>query len=369
MDKKLKILHVITRVDTVGGAQRHVFDICNQLVKDGFDVSILSSGKGEFFELIKRSKIPFINVQFMRREISLLNDIRALFFIRRSISKYNPDVVAIHSVKAGLLARVACIGLCNKVFFTAHGWSHIRSCSDKKARVYKCLEYILSKVCQKVICVSDEDSKYAINEIGISPKKVTTIRNGTHKPIIRNTGVECSSKSPFNMLSVVRFQEPKDFITLIQSLKLISEYDWTLTIVGDGPELESVRLLIQSLGLTDKVLLEGFKEELSNYYLKADVVLLISKSEGLPMSLIEAMSYSKPIIASKVGGIPELTCNNNGFLIPENGVVELSEAIKQLINNKIKGDFNMGLKSYDLFLEKFEFSVMYNKLLKIYKEG
>lgn len=362
----MKILQVITRVDTVGGAQRHVFDISKALISDGHEVEVLSSGEGSFRDLLHENYIPFFDVKHIKRELSLSKDLKSIFSIREHVKQFKPDVIAIHSVKAGLLARLACVGIDVKVVFTAHGWSHIRSSKGLKYNIYRFLERSLSYLSLRVICVSSEDYIFATDVIGIPPHKLITIHNGalnnSHKVVFNKQGT-------LQILTVVRFQEPKDFNTLLEGLSLIKEFDWILKIVGDGPDINKVESLIKRFNLSGKVFLEGFQENISTYYLNADVVLLISKSEGLPMSLIEAMSYSKPIIASEVGGIPELTCNSNGITIPENGVFELAEAIKECINNKNKGDFSMGLNSYKLFIDKFEFSVMYNKLLKTYKES
>ncbi|NNG45157.1 glycosyltransferase family 4 protein [Pseudoalteromonas sp. NEC-BIFX-2020_002] len=360
----MKILQVITRVDTVGGAQRHVFDISKALINDGYEVNVLSSGNGSFRDLLNENGIAFVDVKNIQRELSLIKDLKAILSIRKYVKYFKPDVVAIHSVKAGLLARIACFGIDTKVIFTAHGWSHIRASSGLNNKIYKYLERFLSCISTKIICVSSTDTDFAENVIGIPSNKLCTIHNGA---LDNNHTVFFNEHRTLQILSVVRFQEPKDFNTLIEGLCLITEYDWVLRIVGDGPDAHKVHSLIKESNLSDKVLLEGFKEDLSHYYSSSDLVLLISKSEGLPMSLIEAMSYSKPLVASNVGGIPELISSNNGILVPDRGAVELSDAIKQFINDKNKGDFSMGLNSYELFLKKFEFSVMYNKLLTIYK--
>lgn len=363
----MRILQVITRTDTVGGAQKHLYDISTELAKNGHTVKILSSGNGKFYKLIEKSGIPFYDIETMKREFSLINDIKSIIKIRKKVLEFKPDVVAAHSAKAGLLVRLSCIGIKTKVFFTAHGWSHIRTANSIAQSIFKNLELVLSYFCQRVICVSQADTDYAISYIGIKKEKVVTIHNGVFKP--GKVSKPHYNSNEFNILSVVRFQAPKDFETLIRGLEQISEYNFHLKIVGDGPDFNSVKSKIDSSKLSNKVSLEGFKTELDCYYSEADVVILISKSEGLPMSLIEGMSFGKPLIATDIGGISEVINDTNGFLIPPLNAECLAEAIKSCIELKRNKDDRLGEGSRSFFDKKFNFLVMYKKLLALYSSN
>ena len=363
----MKILQVITRTDTIGGAQKHLYDISKELTKNGHQVKVLSSGNGEFYKLIKKSGIPFCGIETMKREFSLINDIKSIIKIRKKVLEFKPDVVAAHSAKAGLLVRVSCIGIKTKVFFTAHGWSHIRTSNSMARGVFKNLELVLSYFCQRVICVSQADSDYAKSYIGIKKEKIVSIHNGVFKPDI--VSMPPYNSKELSILSVVRFQAPKDFETLIKGLELISEYNFHLKIVGDGPDFNAVKSKIESSKLSNKISLEGFKTELNSYYSSADVVILISKSEGLPMSLIEGMSFGKPLIATDIGGVSEIVNDKNGFLIPPLNAECLAEAVKSCIELKQTNDNRLGEGSIELFNKKFNFSVMYKKVLALYSSN
>ena len=360
----MKIFQVITRSDTIGGAQRHVFDISSQLIQDGHQVDIISSGHGAFRDLIENSKMKFFDLKVMKRNLSFLNDIRTIYKLRKKIIKDKPCVVAIHSVKAGLLCRLACIGLDTLVCFTAHGWSHIRVASNPKKRIYILLEYLLSKISHKVICVSLVDYNYSHNVIGISKEKLQLIRNGV---LNKQCDLEVESCDILRLLSVVRFQAPKDFNTLLQALSIIKELPWSLKFVGDGSDIKLVKEQIITHKLEDKVTIEGFQDDVNPYYKNSDAVILISKSEGLPMSLIEAMSFSKLLIASNVGGIPELIKDGwNGYLIEDNDSIKLAKVIQELILDSTGMCKALGDNSFTLFSQRFSAQQMFTETYKIY---
>ena len=143
---------------------------------------------------------------------------------------------------------------------------------------------------------------------------------------------------------------------------------WNLRILGDGPDIAKVKQRIAVLNLEDKVSLLGFKDNIDKFYQSSDAIILISKSEGLPMSLLEAMSCSKLLIASDVGGISDLITNEwNGFLIPPNDSQYLTSCLLKIIESPsiIKEYGNNSKAHFDL---NYSFENMYSKLMTLYKE-
>ncbi|MDT3278994.1 glycosyltransferase family 4 protein [Shewanella scandinavica] len=364
----MKVFQVITRADTIGGAQKHVLDISTEILNHDCEVHVISSGDGPFRELIEKSNIPYHKLLNFKREPNLFADIGVLLQLRRLIKLHKPDVVALHSVKAGLVGRLSSIGLNCNVIYTAHGWSHIRSASRFNKKFYSFLEKILSFFSSRVICVSDEDYSFALNSIGISIKKLRLIPNGAIVPEFAELNGVRKTPECLNLLSVVRFQEPKDFDTLLNALRVIKDSCWHLSLLGDGENFELVKSQIVSYGLEKKISLEGFHAEISRYYKMADVVLLISKSEGLPMSLIEAMSYSKMLIGSNVGGIPELISHNwNGYLVGDGDFISLSTYISELSRDNNNTCKVFGNRSFERFIDKYTFDKMLLDTLCVYK--
>lgn len=366
----MKILQVITRSETIGGAQKYVLDLSVEFTKRGHDVTVVSAMGGEFSKTLESHDIKFIELITLQRAFSPLNDLLSIFHLRKVIKALEPDIIALHSVKAGLIGRLAAIGLSKRVYFTAHGWSHIRNATKNTKLIYKYLERSLSLLSEKVICVSKSDLNFAIKEIGIEKSRCCCIRNGV-KPtdvVTADDGKKLDNRI-LRLLSVVRYQAPKDFETLLYGLSKSKNENWELKILGDGDDKEQVQELIDSLGLSDRIKLLGFQRNIGAYYREADAIVLISKSEGLPMSLLEGMSFALPVIGSNVGGIPELIRDGyNGFLIGEGDFQKLADSVDILCENKRELVVKMGRRSKFLFDAEFTFDIMYESLTQLFFE-
>ncbi|MGR6840832.1 glycosyltransferase family 4 protein [Aliivibrio wodanis] len=359
----MKIVQVITRSDTIGGAQKYVLDVSKELKKDSHNITIISGSNGVFKEKACNEGIDFYGIDSLKRELSFFDDLKTLMILFGFLLKKRPDIVSLHSIKAGLLGRLACSLTPSTVYFTAHGWSHIRQSKGYKRKLYLQIERYLSKLCRKVICVSKNDMAFAEQVIGIKKDRLCLIQNGVKE--IKN---KKRAPGTVKLVSIVRFQVPKDFDTLLDSLYQIKDKAWELDILGDGTDIAKVRQKINHLGLANKVRLLGFKESVDEYYQNADAVVLISHSEGLPMSLLEGMSCSKLLIASDVGGIDELIIPEwNGFLIPRDDSHYLSMCITAIINSpEIIEQYGANSKLH--FDSTYSFEKMYYKLLDLYKE-
>ncbi|MUK61339.1 glycosyltransferase [Aliivibrio fischeri] len=363
----MKIFQIITRADTVGGAQKHVLDISKELKKDGHQVTVISGSSCVFKTIVQQECIDYIGIDCLKREFSFFYDLKTIFYLFKLFFINRPDIIALHSIKAGLLGRIAGFFSTSTIYFTAHGWSHIRDSSGSKQKFYIKLEKYLSLLCSKVICVSQADLNFAHEVIGIAKNRLCLIENGVHS-ISSNTQFQHHSKDLISLLSIVRFQAPKDFETLLLGLVTIKNEPWLLNILGDGPDMNIVKQRIHELGLIEKINILGFKRNVDDYYQEADAVLLISKSEGLPMSLLEAMSCSKLLIASDVGGISDLIIPDwNGFLIPSGDSEYLSSCLTKLIDSPILFQ-EYGMNSKKHFDENYSFEKMYQKLVQLYIE-
>lgn len=357
----MQIVHFITRSDTIGGAQKYILETSRKFSADGNNVTVVAGGEGPFKLAVEDLGIVYNSIPNLSREISLFADLKNISTIHKVINGLHPDVVFIHSAKAGLLGRLALAFSSCKVIFVAHGWSNIRIASAKVSVIYSFIEWILSKLCHRVVCISKEDVSFAINKLKINPNKISLIYNGVREPHAIYCGN--SLERPIKLLTVTRFQEPKDFDTLLKSLVNVLHLKWSLTVLGDGPLLDYYRNKVASLGLIERIEFLGFKSVLNDYYSGHDAVLLISNSEGLPLSLIEAMSYKKPILASAVGGVPELIVNGvNGYLIPPKDVTCLTACLENICSMSDEQLIELGKNSYRIYKDKFSFEFMVERL-------
>ncbi|MDP2573133.1 glycosyltransferase family 4 protein [Vibrio penaeicida] len=358
----MKIVQFVTRSDTIGGAQKYILDTSRQLKNDGHEVTVISGGDGVFGSEVKRYGLEFIGLNSIVREFTLFYDLKGIIDFRREINLLNPDAVIIHSAKAGLIGRIALTLSASKKIFIAHGWSHIRTSSTWGQLLYGGIEKFLSLLCDRIICISKQDLKFANNNLMISKKKTSLLYSGVKEPFSRNS---LSEANVYNLLTVTRFQAPKDFNTLLEALNIIHKVrsDWVLTVLGDGQDLEHYQRKTSELGLSNNIRFLGFKEKLVNFYRNSDLVILISKSEGLPLSLIEAMSHGKPILASNVGGVSELIEDGvTGYLVPPSDPYALSQTLFNALDQTRMELAALGDKSYVKYKEQFTFDEMISNL-------
>ena len=141
----------------------------------------------------------------------------------------------------------------------------------------------------------------------------------------------------------------------------------TLIIVGDGDERTTIETCIESLKITDKVILTGYKPEPENYLALMDIFLLSSLSEGTSMTLLEAMSLSKPCVVTDAGGNPEVIINNvNGFVTPNGDQNAFANAIQEIRDPQIFTNFQD--QSFDRYTQQFMPDIMKQGYIKVYDD-
>lgn len=345
----MKILYGITRSNW-GGAQAHLYELIKDQVNRGNEVILFV---GEAGELTKRvscvENVKIIVLNSVSRNLNPIKDLIAIKEIKSIINKETPDIVHVHSSKAGALGRIAARKSKAKVIFTAHGWAFTDGVGKKKALLYKKIEKYLTKFSDKIICVSKFDLKIAKDaQFFKGNTKGVCIYNGVVEPsdikFIRDFGIP-------KMVMVARFDNQKNQELLINSLVKFKEYDFNMTFIGDGPNLVKCKSIVEKENLTSKIFFEGFKSNVDDFLKESNCFVLSTNYEGLPISIIEAMSYRLPIISSNVGGVSEQIENNSsGILV--NNENEWENVLKKIFEGNY--DLNkMGRKSYSIFTEKF----------------
>jgi glycosyltransferase involved in cell wall biosynthesis len=356
-----KILFIVTKPD-LGGAQRHVVDLNRYLNSHGWK-SIIATGTGTEGELnIFRNfaGTEFKVIRFLEREINPVKDIFALLGIISLIIKEKPDLVSLHSSKAGFIGRIACKLTGTKSLFTAHGWS-FRGEKGIRPLFYK-LEKHLSPLSQKIICVSEYDRKLGLEFC--PPDKLVTIHNGVEDTDQRKSNY--SYNNTFNLIMIGRFQIPKDHKLVIQALKKLKNVN--CTFIGNGPLLEQTVRRIKEEGMAERIKILENRMDIPELLIKADAFLLASNFEGLPRSIIEAMRAGMPVVASNVGGCPELINHNkNGFLVKPHDEDDLIEKITLLKNDTSLRE-KFGRRARESYENNFTFELMVSKTINIYDE-
>lgn len=364
----MKIVQIITMGHNLYGAQRHVIDLCVKLQTEGHEVILVMGSEGKMQDFAHSLGINTLVLRHLKRSIHPYHDLVGTIELIQLFKKLQPDVIASHSSKAGILARVAAWWLKIPNTFTAHGWSFAQGIPFLSRKIFQFIEALVGLISNKIITVSKADKDYALKLGVIDESKMSIIHYGINPPITIHKKGTSIEKSPFNMVMSARFQAQKDHATLIKALIPLKYLNWQLFLLGDGELMPAIQDKVHQGGLSNKVFFEGAVSNVSDYLNKADVFLLITNWEGLPISILEAMAHSLPVIASDVDGIKEEIIDGiNGFLVPRKDIKSITSAISTLYHNRELA-VNMGIKSKDLFEKQFTIDIMARNTIELYSQ-
>ncbi|GAB6579522.1 glycosyltransferase family 4 protein [Bacillus cereus] len=361
----MKVLYVITRSDW-GGAQAHVYDLIKEARQRGIECEVIVGEEGEFMYRVEEIGVKVTYLSSLVHPIHPLKDCKATFQLYKMIKEKSPSIVHAHSSKAGIIARMAGFLARIPVIFTAHGWAF----SDGVPKLRKMSAIIIEKMIGylpgKVICVSNYDRNLAVRHKIVKSEKMEMIHNGVRD--LQEVNKSQNVKSIFTITMVARFSKPKDQKILLKAISLLALENSPVEVllIGEGELLEETKKLSKDLGIEDRVKFLGMKKDIGHYLHQSDVFVLTSNHEGLPLSIIEAMSCGLPIIATNVGGIPELVKHEkNGYLVQRDDSNQLKNYIDILKNTPdIAKQF--GEKSREYYEDYFSLEECLDTTIRLY---
>lgn len=361
----MKIVQMVSRMDVLGGAQTHVFDLAKGLMERGHNVCVLAYGVGKLTEELEKIGIEYYQLEHLKLPINPITDTKALFEVRKLMKQLQPDLIALHSSKAGVIGRIVGKLLRIPTVFTSHSWSFSSVNNRIKRMIYILIERITGMLSTGIITVSHHDYH--------DGKKYNIAKHVDMKVIHNGINDLVKIPSPKNrsdiihMVMVARFAYPKDHTLLLDALKDIPNKNWQLSLIGDGPNLDEVKSYAKICKLADHINFLGECRNVAEYLDAADLFILITKSEGLPISIIEAMRAELATIASNVGGIKELIDHNHtGILIEQNDVEGIKLAITTLLTEPTTRK-QLGIEARKKFQKEFTFTKMLDET-EIYYE-
>ena len=360
----MKIAYVITRSDEVGGAHIHVRDLAQWMSNLGHEVKVFVGGEGVFTEKLTEVNLSVFRLQYMQREISPINDIKAINELKSALKEYSPDLVSAHSAKAGMIARIACRILRLPCIFTAHGWSFARGTARPKRDIFLLIEKLLAPLSAKIITVCEQDKNFALTHSLCKEEKLNVIHNAM--PDVSTELLATASNTCAHLIMVARFEYPKDHQILIEALSNLKDLDWELDLIGDGPLMSAIRQQAAELGIDQKIRFLGRRWDGAEMMAVADVFILTSFWEGFPRSIIEAMRARLPVVASDVAGVSEAVIDGTtGYLIRDRDAKVLKEKLALLIGNPNQRA-RLGESGRQRYEKLFTFERMANKTLDLY---
>jgi glycosyltransferase involved in cell wall biosynthesis len=322
-----RLLFLITLAET-GGAQAYVASLLPAVAAE-YDVTVAAHGDGYLREAASAAGVRYVALEHLRRPLDPVRDGRALVELVRLLRAERPLIVHANSSKAGVLGRLAAvIARAPARVFTAHGWAFAAH-DGAAARAYLWADRLMSRVTTGTICVAESERRAGLRARTCRADRTVVIHNGVALDGPRRA--PGSRRSPAEILSVGRLRGPKDFTTLAHAVARLEPGSVHLRIVGDGPDREALAALIERLGASDSIELLGERRDVAGLLAESDMFVLSSRSEGLPMSVLEAMAAAVPVVATAVGGIPELVRDSEtGVLAPPGDAAALAAALERL---------------------------------------
>lgn len=341
----MRIMEVIT-LSELGGAQSVVANLSNELSQEDELIVVAGKKDGKLWDILS-PRIKKVELKHLVRRISPFHDFLTYLSLVRLYWKYKPDVVHLHSSKAGLLGRLAFPS--HKIVYTVHGFDSIRVAYRKLLPFEKLMQHF----CHSIVAVSQYDYQH-LQEEGIR-KNLEMIHNGIPEPKIGN-GIKLDIPNKFEkvVLCIARIAKPKRLDIFLDTAKLLPQYAFVW--IGNLQECPST---------SENVFFLGNIPHASNYCMAADLFMLASDFEGLPMVVIEAMSYGKPVVASHVGGIQEIVRNGHNGYVVSNTPQEFANKIEAILSNQ-QLTKSLGDHSYKIYKEELTAQEMTRKYKNIY---
>ncbi len=315
----------------VGGAQTYVASLLPALV-GRFDVTVAAHGAGPLRDAAETAGARFVPLKSVRRAISPLRDLAGLVELVRLLRRERPDILHASSSKAGVLGRIAgrIAGVPIRIF-TVHGWAFAAH-SGVSSQLYRWADRFVRPLTTVTICVSQRERSAGLAAGTCDADRTVVIPNAVDLEGVPRTKLD--GRDLPRIVAVGRLKAPKDFPTLVRALARLEPGSFEALVVGDGPDRQQLEDEIGALGLNARVQLAGERSDVPELLAAADVFVLSSSSEGMPVSVLEAMAAGLPVVASRVGGVPEqVTHGETGLLVEPGDADDLAAALARLVQD------------------------------------
>ena len=379
--EKTKILYFITRLDQ-GGAQASVLSTMKTINKQQFDTYLATGPGGRLDGKFKGETSHLYFIRALKHDVKLkyvFHDFIALLQMGLILRKVRPDIVHTNAPKAGILGRIAARIFWRKakVVHTFHGLGFAKEQVEKHFKFFVWVEKTCAKFTNVLIFVSRKNATEA-KELGIG-KGIRTeiIRAGVNfhpilplkfDPIAKKASLKilANAKVVLALANCKPLKNPLHFVfaayKVLQQMKNVY-----FIFTGDGPLKDQVTTLVKNLNIEKQVFFPGWRNDALELLAISDVYASVSLREGLPMSLLEAMSMRVPAVCYDVDGISEVITNNKtGFLVAPSDINTFADKLKVLLrHNALRERFEANIDRRDF--AEFTSVTMVKKQERLYR--
>jgi glycosyltransferase involved in cell wall biosynthesis len=348
----VRVLRLIARLN-MGGPALHVSYLTRGLESRGYHTVLgagsLARGEGSMSFVAEELGVDVRHVQHLHREVSPVLDPLSVRRVVELIREVRPHILHTHTAKAGAVGRTAAVLAGDArppiVLHTFHGHVLRGYFDPVRAGVFRQVERSLARVTTRLVAVSPEVRDDLV-ELGVAPaEKFSVIRLGIDldgriaaggqdgSPLRRLFGV---SDDAFVVGWIGRMTAIKHLPDVLASFARLRTrgIEATLCLVGDGPDREAIEQLAYELDIARHTLFVGYQRDVAPYYGMFDALLLPSGNEGTPVVAIESLAAGTPVVATRVGGVPDVVEHGtDGFLVPVGDIEAITAALERLARN------------------------------------
>jgi glycosyltransferase involved in cell wall biosynthesis len=345
-----RVLYVITKANW-GGAQRYVYDLACAAQAEGYTVAVAYGEPGELATRLQAAHIPTFPIASLGRDIHAANDIRTFFSLLAILHEVKPDVIHLNSSKiSGIGALAARLSHIPIILFTAHAWAFNEERPRYQKVIISFLAWLTVVLSTRTIVVSEAMRQQIIHGPFIR-KKIVVISNGTRSyPLLQKAAAReallalhpalaVSDREQDIWIGTVAELHPvKGLLYAIDAVRALRITHPTIRylILGEGQQRKTLEKHIKENGLEQTVFLLGQVHEAPLYGGAYDIFLLPSLSESFGIAILEAGLAALPVVATRVGGIPDiLTDTKTGLLVPSKNAPAIATTIDSLLANGV----------------------------------
>ena len=348
-EQRVKILRVIARLN-MGGPALHVAYLTEGLTKRGYDTTLVSGslarGEDSMAFVADAHGVEIVRIDELGREISPLRDLLATIRLARLIRKERPQILHTHTAKAGTVGRVAALLAGSRkppiVVHTFHGHVLRGYFGPVRTLLFRLLERWLAASTTALVAVSPQvrddlvalgiapRERFVVIRLGIELDERVTPEQNSRSESRRYLGIPGDR---FTVGWIGRMTAVKRTDDVLVAFKRLREHgvDAVLCMVGDGPDRVQLEQRAHELGLARDTVFLGYQEDVAPFYAAFDALVLPSGNEGTPVSVIEALAAELPVVATRVGGVPDVVQDGeDGFLVETGATDDLADRLARL---------------------------------------
>jgi glycosyltransferase involved in cell wall biosynthesis len=383
---RITVLRVIARLN-MGGPSLHVAYLTAGLRERGYETTLvagtLARGEDSMAFVAQELGIDVLRIEQLGREISPLRDLMATMRLARVIRRERPQILHTHTAKAGTVGRLAAILAGSRrppvVVHTFHGHVLRGYFGPTRSRFFLALERWLAAHTTALIAVGPQVRDDLV-ALGVAPaERFTVIRLGIElEDRVRASADGRAETRRYLGLPSDRFvvgwvgrmtavKRTEDILDAFRRLRE-NGVDACLCMVGDGPDRERLERRASEVGVIRDTLFLGYQEDVAPYYAAFDALVLPSANEGTPVSVIEALAAETPVVATRVGGVPDVVRDGEeGFLVETGDTRELAERLTRLAHDPALRQ-RLGRSGRDRVLKRYAVERLLDDVDRLYRE-